>query len=1096
MKSKIKSVKILKLAFVFILLICLVASSVPISFAAEITAQSEDIESGEIIGAETASNLNTIDTPISKMEINDIDIIQNTHRTTEYDYNPSTDDWDLEYYIYDYTPKYKITFKDGTVVEGNYYYFDYNDDYYRIDYTDDQSYDNQWELGSHKVTAKVLGYETSFNVNIIESPYKSFEILEVKPLEGLANSEKYDFPWFKYKVTEKDGSSFIDMYMGGNNYIDENLSIEKDYDREIRGSWKIGQDNSFKAYYADLEATVNVEIIPGSGYEYIEQNGGLYITNVMDLSENIEIPSEINGIKVIGITSFGDATESVKNLTIPDTVKNIGEEALRWCNNLKTLTIGSGVNYLDADMFNRCASLESITVSSANEKYASVDGIVYNKAKDTLVVYPLGKGESYNVPASVSNIDALDSWQYANVNVTFSDASKSYKTVDGVTYTADMTKVIRCNKDKSGEYTMPDTVTKISDKAFSGCENLTEVKVSDNVTEIVYGAFENCSSLKSVTIPDKVNKMGEYAFMGCEELEKVYTENIESWCKINFETGTSNPLSCAGNLYINNEPVTKVDIPNSIKDIKDYTFDGFTSLENITIHDSVKSIGNGAFAGCTSLTSVMIPDSVTSIGGGAFSGCSLTSITIPDSVKSIGSGAFSGCKNLTNAKIGNGVMCISNWTFADCGNLKSVTLGSSVTTIDTYAFENCGLTEVVLPKNVSYIGDNAFRYCGKLNNLVIENEAIKIGDYAFNGCPLKNYKPDTNIAEMGLFSFIDTDIESVNISKTVTEITYGSFYNCENLEDINVPSNVLKISGKAFDNTKWYKNQNDGEVYLDHIFYRYKGEMPENTEIKIKNGTTTIADYALMNGTNLTSLTLPDGLKRIGGLAFYNCDSITEINIPASVEDIGPYAFANCKSLTKINVSPDNKYYASVDGVLFNKAKTELIYCPKQQTSTYSVPSSVKKIKAFAFDSECVPNITITNSNIELEEYAFGANLMSIHLPESDSKDASVRYSDITVCCPKNSTTEEYADEHLIDIIDYVEPTQSVNTGDANGDGEVNAKDRMMLTRYLAKWSGYENVDMTVADVNNDGEVNAKDRMILTRHLAKWSGYETLPYTK
>lgn len=72
-------------------------------------------------------------------------------------------------------------------------------------------------------------------------------------------------------------------------------------------------------------------------------------------------------------------------------------------------------------------------------------------------------------------------------------------------------------------------------------------------------------------------------------------------------------------------------------------------------------------------------------------------------------------------------------------------------------------------------------------------------------------------------------------------------------------------------------------------------------------------------------------------------------------------------------------------------------------------------------------------------------------------------------------------------------PSGDVLYGDVNGDGTVNAKDRMMLTRYLAKWSGYEDIDMTAADVNNDGQVNAKDRMILTRHLAKWQGYETLP---
>ena len=82
-------------------------------------------------------------------------------------------------------------------------------------------------------------------------------------------------------------------------------------------------------------------------------------------------------------------------------------------------------------------------------------------------------------------------------------------------------------------------------------------------------------------------------------------------------------------------------------------------------------------------------------------------------------------------------------------------------------------------------------------------------------------------------------------------------------------------------------------------------------------------------------------------------------------------------------------------------------------------------------------------------------------------------------------TTEHFS------LYALVVPNDSV-TGDVNDDGVINAKDRMLLTRYLAKWSGYEDINMTAADVNNDGAINAKDRMILTRHLAKWQGYETL----
>lgn len=92
----------------------------------------------------------------------------------------------------------------------------------------------------------------------------------------------------------------------------------------------------------------------------------------------------------------------------------------------------------------------------------------------------------------------------------------------------------------------------------------------------------------------------------------------------------------------------------------------------------------------------------------------------------------------------------------------------------------------------------------------------------------------------------------------------------------------------------------------------------------------------------------------------------------------------------------------------------------------------------------------------------------------------------------KGTAAEKYANENGFIFI----ALDKQQVGDANDDGEINAKDRMMLTRHLAKWTGYENIDVTAADVNNDGEVNAKDRMILTRHLAKWQGYETLPFDK
>ena len=189
--------------------------------------------------------------------------------------------------------------------------------------------------------------------------------------------------------------------------------------------------------------------------------------------------------------------------------------------------------------------------------------------------------------------------------------------------------------------TIPDGVTSIAQLAFENCTSLTSVTIPKSVISIDISAFEGCTSLTSITIPDSVTSIGKSAFDDCTSLNKVNITSIKSWCNINFSGYNSNPLCYAKNLYLDNQLVTNLVIPNSVTSIGNWAFYGCTSLTSITIPDSVTTIGEDAFLGCSSLTSVTIPNSVTSIGKSAFEDCkSLTSITIPDSVTSIGGSAF------------------------------------------------------------------------------------------------------------------------------------------------------------------------------------------------------------------------------------------------------------------------------------------------------------------------------------------------------------------------------------------------------------------------------------------------------------------------
>ena len=212
-------------------------------------------------------------------------------------------------------------------------------------------------------------------------------------------------------------------------------------------------------------------------------------------------------------------------------------------------------------------------------------------------------------------------------------------------------------------------VTNIGDYAFYNCKKLTNITIPDSVTSIGKDAFFDCICLTSVTIHDSVTSIGENAFSGCTGLKRVNISDIAAWCDISFSGSASNPL-CNAQLYLNNELVTDLVIPDDVMSIGEYAFSGCIGLTSVTIPDSVTSIANCAFWCCTGLTSVTIPDRVKSIGNYAFSGCTgLTSVTIPDSVTSIGDRAFYGCTGLTSVTIPDSVTSIGNYAFYNCKNL-------------------------------------------------------------------------------------------------------------------------------------------------------------------------------------------------------------------------------------------------------------------------------------------------------------------------------------------------------------------------------------------------------------------------------------------
>lgn len=576
-------------------------------------------------------------------------------------------------------------------------------------------------------------------------------------------------------------------------------------------------------------------------------------------------------------------------------------------------------------------------------------------------------------------------------------------------------------------------VTSIGNTAFYYCSNLEYVTIENGVTSIGNDAFYFCSSITNIIIPDGVTSIGNTAFYYCYNLTSVTIPDSVNFigsfafngCKLLTSIAIPSSMTTISSCAFAGSGITNMIIPNSVTSIGEWAF-GSSKLTSITIPDSVTSIGDQAFQ-YTHLTSIVIPASVTSIGYGAFYRCRyLESITIADSVTEIEHSAFEDTafyKNSSNWENGT-VLYIGNHLIKAKENLSGVYYIKDCTlTIATGAFSLCNnITNIIIPNSVTRIGCFAFSSCSSITNITIPNGVTSIDHYAFANC---------------------SSLTSVAIkTKNATFRSYV-FDDCLNLRTIYLYRN--STADTFFPDTKYTK------IYFDepHDHVSFMGWHTDQVNHWKECICDEVFDFAPHEDINND----------------YICDFCNlEVDI-------------NCDFFEKgdINAKGDNP------DVLEKGTQMNVTQLQKGELGNFAIskengkkPDMVGYDITFEYEGEEVqPNGYVT-VKIKVPNNFNGKKCKVYHYAEDGTA---------------TDMEAEFIDGYMVFRTNhfsiYLLADMSVsNYGDANGNGEIDIKDLVLLAQYLAGWN--VSIDSEISDCNTDGKVNIKDIVLLSQYLAGW----------
>lgn len=606
---------------------------------------------------------------------------------------------------------------------------------------------------------------------------------------------------------------------------------------------------------------------------------------------SITLPASVS---VIAGDSFSYAKVR-KITTLGNGPKNIQDYCMMYCE-LREINFGKNLENIGGVSFYYNSYLEKVSFN-ADCNLVSIGGQAFAGCS---------KLKSIVLPKKVKSLKDR-CFQYASVLATFSiPAGSVLSTIEDLSF--DNTALTSIS--------FPKTLTFLGVNSFQYCKSLKSVTFAagTNLPTLGGGVFKSCTSLPTITIPSTVSTFDPSAFAYCSSLVSIYVPSANT-----------HYTSRDGIVYTYNKqrlvccPAGKVSafIYNYIIVIGSNAFWRCTKLQNLTFQSGCKleTIEDGTFYSCTALVRVDLPTSLKTVKQNAFAGCTkLAIITFPDyaRVNLDADSIFSDCTSLTTFTFGKfcALKVFGKNIFSNCKKLTTVVIPANCTTIRDNAFKGCQSLKYVkyqAKSKMSSLSSTAFSGCTSLTNYSVPDSYTQISSACFGGAPsitIVSIPTGMKISKIVSTAFSPYKLKSITIASgtTISFIESSTFAN--KLIDNFYLDCKVSLSSYVFKNCSKLK-----KVYIKQI-----SNTPITSATNFKYSkrlmSATKEYYTIPTGTfygcnNLESVTINNNIVNISDYAFTDCSKLV-FKIPSSVKRIGNFAFKNCFNINKV---PENVIY-------------------------------------------------------------------------------------------------------------------------------------------------------------------------------------------